>query len=147
MGRLEIKLLGPVQMTLNGDPVTGFDSDKVRALLVYLAVEGDQPHRREKLAGLLWPNWPERSARTNLRSALANLRQVIGDREADPPFLLITRQTIQFNQASDYILDTLEFISLIEVGSDGRPPGIDSLEEAVDIYKGDFLEGFRSQPL
>lgn len=138
MGRLEIKTLGPLQATLDGKEVTGFDSDKVRALLIYLAVEGDQPQRREKLAGLLWPDWPERSARTNLRSALANLRQVIGDREADPSFLCISRQTIQFNQGSDYTLDTLEFNDLIEVDV-GR---LKSLYKAVGVYKGDFLEGF-----
>jgi DNA-binding SARP family transcriptional activator len=33
--------------------VSGFASDKVRALLAYLATEVDQPQRREKLAGLL----------------------------------------------------------------------------------------------
>jgi DNA-binding SARP family transcriptional activator len=96
MAHLSLSLLGPFQATLGGEPVTGFASDKVRALLAYLAVEIEQPHRREKLAGLLWPDWTERSARANLRRALANLRQVIGDHRATPPFLHISRQTVQF---------------------------------------------------
>ena len=74
MGRLDIKLLGPFRANLDGEKIAGFNADKVRALLIYLAVEGDQIHRREKLAGLLWPEWPKRSARTNLRSALADVR-------------------------------------------------------------------------
>ncbi|MFN2217102.1 MAG: regulator, partial [Anaerolineae bacterium] len=78
MARLSIRLLGPLQVTLDGEPVTGFESDKVRALLAYLAVEQGAPQRREKLAGMLWPDWPERSARTNLRRALANLRKALG---------------------------------------------------------------------
>ena len=75
MAHLAIRVLGPFQATVDGKVVGGFHSDKVRALLAYLCIEGDIPHRREKLAGLLWPELPERSARTNLRHALANLRQ------------------------------------------------------------------------
>ena len=74
MARLSIRLLGPFEVALDGEPVTGFVSDKVRALLAYLAVEADRPHRRETLAGLLWPDVPEQSARTSLRTALANVR-------------------------------------------------------------------------
>ena len=88
--------------------MTDFKSNKVRALLAYLAVEADRPHRREALAGLLWPDWPDRDALSNLRYALASLRRTLGDHTAVPPFLLITPQTIQFNPASDYWLDVTE---------------------------------------
>jgi DNA-binding SARP family transcriptional activator len=85
MAALSVRLFGPFQVALDGEAVTGFATDKGRALLAYLVVEADRPHRRESLAGLLWPDYPERSARTSLRSALANLRQVIGDAAASPP--------------------------------------------------------------
>lgn len=75
MVSLEIRLLGPPQVTLNGEPVTSMRSDKVLALLSYLAVESERLHRREKLAGLLWPDYPESSARSSLRRALADLRR------------------------------------------------------------------------
>ena len=88
--------------------MTDFKSNKVRALLAYLAVEADRPHRREALAGLLWPDRPDRDALSNLRYALASLRRTIGDHAATPPFLLITPQTIQFNPASDHWLDVAE---------------------------------------
>ena len=105
MDQLSLTLLGGFAVTLDGEPVKAFDSNKVRALLGYLAVEAGRAHRRESLAALLWPGYPDRSARTNLRNALANLRTAIGDREAEPPFLLITRDTLQFNRASGYWLD------------------------------------------
>ena len=111
MARLCISLLGPLQVSLDGEPATGFQSNKVRALLAYLATEAHRPHDRDVLAGLLWPEWPHRSARSNLRYALSNLRQAIGDRQAEPPFLLITRDTIQFNRASDYQLDAAPFVT------------------------------------
>ena len=135
MARLQISLLGPFQAALDGKPVTGFESNKVRALLTYLAVEADRPHPRETLAGLLWPDYPNRSALSNLRSALPNLRQVIDDRHADPPFLFISRNTIQFNTASDYALDVDALQELYQYS-------IDQLEEALANYRGSFLEGF-----
>ena len=103
--QLALTLFDGFAVTLDGEPAVSFDSNKVRALLAYLAVESGRAHRRESLAALLWPGYPDRSARTNLRNALANLRTAIGDREAEPPFLLITRETLQFNRASDHWLD------------------------------------------
>ncbi|MGD8967736.1 MAG: BTAD domain-containing putative transcriptional regulator, partial [Anaerolineae bacterium] len=141
MARLSVLLLGPLQIILDGEPVTGFVSDKVRALLAYLAVETRQPHRREKLAGLLWPDWPESSARASLRRALANLRQVIGDHQATPPFLHVSRQTLQFNRASDAWVDVPALTDLVQAR--GLSQGtIRQLEQAVELYRGDFLEGF-----
>ncbi|MBS3784337.1 MAG: SARP family transcriptional regulator, partial [Anaerolineae bacterium] len=147
MARLSLHLLGPFQVTLNGEPVTGFKSNKVRALLAYLAAEPDRPHTREVLAGLLWPEWPEREALSNLRYALSNLRQVIGDRggaegpEAAQPFLLVNRRTLQFNTASDHWVDVRAFSELVAV-EDTDPSAVERLEEAVALYRGSFLEGF-----
>jgi len=139
--RLAIHLLGPYHVSLDGEPLSGFESDKVRALLAYLAVESDHPHRREALAGLLWPNSPESTARTNLRSALANLRDVIGDRSAKPPFLEVTRQTIRINPQGELWLDANEFLVLSKTGgSSSLDP--DQLTKAVDLYRGEFLQGF-----
>jgi DNA-binding SARP family transcriptional activator/predicted ATPase len=146
MARLSLSLLGPFQVTLDGRPVTGFKSNKVRALLAYLAVEADRLHRRETLAGLLWPDWLDRDALGNLRYALSDLRKVIGDRagadgpEAGRPFLLVTRDTLQFNTASDYWLDVAAFTELVAEETD--PLAVDKLEQAVALYRGSFLEGF-----
>jgi DNA-binding SARP family transcriptional activator len=104
MAPLSLRVLGPFQVSLDGKPVTGFASDKVRAWLVYLALSPGRPHRREALAGLLWPEFPERSARTNLRLALGQ-RARPGDGAASPRFLHSTRQTIRFKGGSDYWLD------------------------------------------
>ena len=140
MARLSIRLLGSFQVALGSEPIETFKSDKVRALLAYLAVESERPHRRERLAGLLWPEFPQRSARVNLRDALANLRKVIGDREATPPFLHISRQALQFNSASDAWVDVWVFTRRARSGVTGQQL-IDQLEEAVELYRGSFLEG------
>jgi len=138
MARLSLSLLGPFSATLDREPVTGFDSNKVRALLAYLAVELARPHPRSYLAGLLWPDWPERSALANLRGALANLRTAIGDREASPPFLLISRETIQLNPVSDHWVDAVAFSQLVQADAATS----DGLEQAIALYRGPFMEGF-----
>src|ERR687888_605944 len=77
MARLALSFLGPLQITLAGESVTAFRSDKERALLVFLALEADRPHRREALIGLLWPEQPESLALNNLRKSLHRLRQAL----------------------------------------------------------------------
>lgn len=90
---------------LDGKPLGGFDSDKTRALLAYLALESDRAHRRESLAALLWPNVQESSARQSLSQALSNLRRLLGDAQAATPFILATRDAVRFNPEGDYALD------------------------------------------
>jgi len=155
MARLSLSLLGPFRVTLDGEPVTAFESTKVRALLAYLAVEADRVHRREALAGLLWPDWPDRAALSNLRYALYNLRQAVGDRTAESPLLQITRHTLQFNTASDHWLDVAAFERQVADGQAqiasqkdpqsairNLPSAICNLQSAIHLYRGSFLEGF-----
>ena len=144
MPHLSIRLLGPFEANLDGIPLARFHSDKVRALLAYLCVECQGDHRREKLAGLLWPDSPERTARSNLRNALANLRQVLGDRQqpgqcqTPQQFLKVTRQTIQFNRDSDNQVDIWDLLAVLEVPY----PPLAELARAVELYQAEFMEGF-----
>lgn len=141
MAELSIRLFGSFEVTLDGEPVTGFASDKVRALLAYLVAESDRPHRREALAGLLWPDYPEPSARASLRRALTNLRDVIGDRRASPPILSTSRQTVQVNAMDTVWCDVTAFAQAVEADrySEGS---LNVLAETVDLCRGPFLEGF-----
>ncbi len=43
MPHLTMQLLGSFRAALDGRPIAGFESNKVRALLAYLAVEADRP--------------------------------------------------------------------------------------------------------
>src|SRR5690349_2684293 len=109
MASLNITLLGAFQVTLDDTPVTGFRTDKMRALLAYLCTEAARPHRREALMDLLWPDQPRETATVNLRQAIFKLRQLLGETQEQstdaPGFLLVTPLTVHFNPASDYRLD------------------------------------------
>ncbi|HEX5506272.1 MAG TPA: BTAD domain-containing putative transcriptional regulator, partial [Thermomicrobiales bacterium] len=154
MPRLALALLGPFEATLAGTPVAGFGYDKVEALLAYLAVEADRPHRREALAGLLWPEQEERAARHSLSQALSTLRRALGDRPAGAGGegvapLLLARDTVQFTLAGDDWLDVAAFIALLDDCARHPHRGPETcarcarrLERAVALYRGDFLAEF-----
>jgi predicted ATPase/DNA-binding SARP family transcriptional activator len=149
MARLVIFALGTLQVTLDGQPVTEFESNKVRALMAYLAVESDRPHSRDALMALLWPDQPDRTARNNLRHVLPILRQAIGDATAQPPFLSITRDYIQFNADSDCWLDVTVFNALLSAcerhahrRAEICKSCMQRLQQAVEHYRGDFLRQF-----
>ena len=70
---LEIITLGGLDIRVGGEPITGFESRKVEALLVYLACNA-RPQSRDVLADLLWDNLSQTRAMANLRGALYDLR-------------------------------------------------------------------------
>lgn len=144
MARLSILSLGTLQITLDAVPLTAFASDKARALLTYLAVESDRPHRRERLAGLLWPEYPERRARHTLSQALLSVRQVTGDHQADPVarFFDVRPDTLQFCRHSDYWLDLETFTTAHRESAFGAAASLATLEQASALYRGPFMDGF-----
>ncbi|MEW5956556.1 MAG: tetratricopeptide repeat protein [Chloroflexota bacterium] len=148
MPELAIHLLGPFQVTIDSQPITGFAYDKVRALLAYLAVEADHCHRRETLATLFWPDHSPKLARQNLRQALATLRRAINDQNLATPFLLIDGDAVRFNHFSDDTwLDVAAFRAHLKADGHVHPGSdietcqrcIQQLEKAVALYRGEFL--------
>ena len=107
--RLELSLLGPPQVSVNGVVVLDEGHQKPLALLAYLAIEAHRPHQRGALVALFWPDQPERQAFQNLRKALYRLRRFIKDPAAEPSHLLVDPQTIQCNSHSDTWLDVTAF--------------------------------------
>jgi predicted ATPase/DNA-binding SARP family transcriptional activator len=149
MNGLSLTCFGTVKATRDGEPLSDFRYDKVRALLVFLAVEAAQPHRRETLIGLLWPELPYEAARANLRQGLATLRTALGDRSATPPFLLISRESVQWNAAADTWVDVNVFTDLLQTCSrhSHRHPShchacARRYAQVAELYRGGFLAHF-----
>jgi WD40 repeat protein/DNA-binding SARP family transcriptional activator len=144
MAYLVLSFFGGFQVTRNNHPLTRFESNKGRALLAYLAVEADRPYRRESLAALLWPEFSEQAALTNLRVALSDLRTQLHDRDVDPPYLLVSRDTIQFNRASDAWVDVWEFEkgASKDIRNGDEQSAIENQKSAIALFRGPFLAGF-----
>jgi predicted ATPase/DNA-binding SARP family transcriptional activator len=149
MAHLALYLFGPFQATLEGNEVTNFATDKARALLAYLAVEADRPHRRDALAGLLWPDLPQDRARQSLRQTLSRVRQALRDRDPSAPFFLVQQERVQFSATSDSWLDVAAFTTILaacqthahrHIGA--CRPCLDRLQQAAALYRGDLLDQF-----
>jgi DNA-binding SARP family transcriptional activator len=142
--------LGTFEVTLDGRPVTTFESVKVRALLAYLAVEAGRSHQRVFLAELLWPDLPAATALTYLRHVLAKLKEAIPDSvPGEPPFLLVTREAVALNPGADYRVDIAVFTTLLaacDVHPHRRRETCTSCARrraaAIALYRGDFLDHF-----
>jgi DNA-binding SARP family transcriptional activator/predicted ATPase len=149
LARLYISLLGTYCVNLDGVPLSGFDSDKTRLLLAYLAVEVGKAQRREHLASLFWPEQPEASARRSLSQALYNLRKLLEEHNgAGEQFLISDALTVQFNPGCSYSLDIRLFTELLSLSEshvhrylEACPDCLKRLQEAQVLYQGDFLSG------
>jgi DNA-binding SARP family transcriptional activator/tetratricopeptide (TPR) repeat protein len=142
---LSLSLLGPMQICWGDEPIQPALWAKSRALLSYVAVEAGAPHRREALAGLLWPDCSEAAARTSLRQALYQLRSAL---EPGSRVLVVTAQTVQWN-ADGARVDLHEFLGLVErcrlhphASQQDCPECIDRLKRAASLYKKDLLADF-----
>ena len=135
---LQIRLLGVPQILLEGAPITGLRSSKGQALLFYLAVTG-QTYTRASLAALLWGDVSEKAARTNLRKALQLIRKSLNS------YVLIDHHTVGLVTEEVWV-DVSAFESALEDLTRAEDPA--RLQEALGLYRGDFLEGFyvRSAP-
>jgi non-specific serine/threonine protein kinase len=134
---LEIHLLGQFQLIRNGAPIE-VSSRSAQSLLAYLLLNTEIAHRREKLAGLLWPEATEANARSYLRKALWQARKSLAaDNQSGEEYLLADDISISFNSNADYWLD----VHAIR----GKPSEAMSVEEqieAVSAYQGELLPGF-----
>ncbi|MEM7343688.1 MAG: tetratricopeptide repeat protein [Chloroflexota bacterium] len=130
---LHFTLLGQAEISFDDESRPRFVTSKAKALLIYLAVTG-HPHSRDALAGLLWPDVPDKTAKKNLRDILPNLKKLVGD------YLLITRQTLAINPDSPIWLD----VGLFRSALDNQPSfdNLRALQEIVELYQGDFVAGF-----
>ncbi|MBX2998737.1 MAG: tetratricopeptide repeat protein [Caldilineaceae bacterium] len=131
---LEIRLLGGLQILHAQTPLTDFMSNKVRALLAYLAVTR-RPHQRDALAALFWGEMSDADAKNNLRQALSNLRKHID------PFLLVTRDSVEVNPVAPLRVDCVDFLAALQSAATDVD-AVAHLQRAAALYQGDFLAGF-----
>lgn len=142
LGQLSIYVLGSFRVRLGEEYVTDlFRTRKERTLLAYLAVEADKRHRREALAELLWPDRPEGYARTNLRQALMGLRKVIGGE-----YIQVNDEVVEFKGGGQTWMDAHAFQESYQRMLSHGHASLDicencaaDLEEALELYRGDFL--------
>ena len=139
MSTLTIQLFGAPLAAIDGRPLIT-DTRKATALLAYLAVTR-QPQTRDTLATLLWPDLDQGRARAALRRTLSALNAA-----APLPWLRVEREQVALLCDDNVVCDVHSFERcIVACPPDDRTPCttcLRLLEEAADLYRGDFLAGF-----
>jgi len=131
---LQIRLLGQFDVRVDGKRVT-IPTRAAQSLLAYLALTAGTSHRREKLAGVFWPDTTDDNARKNLRQELWRIRKAISvPQPADSDYLIADEFTLKFNREAEYWLDVVQL----------ERPDLDlqALLANLSLYQGELLPGF-----
>ena len=129
--QIQTELFGSITFRLNGEHVTDFRTRKAEAMMIYLVCNSGN-HEREFLANLLWGELPQERAMANVRLTLNNLRNIFGE------VFEANRQIVGIRPETSYWLDVEHLDNLsIDLGDD-----IDHLQAVLQLYKGNFLQGF-----
>ncbi len=112
-------------MVRDGELVA-FDTRKAVALLAHLAVTA-RPLSRDALADLLWPDSDADRARAALRRTLSSVRGALGAGSLEA-----THDHVRLVPGPDLVVD----VDVFRAARLSRP------EEAVAVFRGEFLEGF-----
>jgi DNA-binding SARP family transcriptional activator/predicted ATPase/TolA-binding protein len=142
LSQLSLFLLGSPRIERDGR-LTTLELRKAMALLVYLAVTGQQ-QSKDTLATIFWPESGHKQARTALRNALYLLKKALSEECFKTDW-----ESITLNHQAGLWIDMNCFQSLLAACETHSHPTtkvcphcLPHLVEAVAHYKGDFLAGF-----
>ena len=139
---LAFQFLGPPQLILENVPVN-VNRRSIVALLAYLAVndsgKAKRTYTREALSALLWPDYDQVKAFTNLRHTLWEIQKHFGS-----GWLITNRETIGLHPDAKLWVDVHLFESLLLEGLQQSDVSrrIVRLAEGVKLYRHHFLAGF-----
>ena len=131
---LEVRLLGKFEVK-HKKKLISIPSRPSQSLFAYLILSAGASHRREKLAGLLWPDSLEETARDNLRHALWRIRKALPS-TPKAEYFLTDDLSIAFNASAEYWLDAAKLEKLSEAAL------ADELITVLSTYQGELLPGF-----
>ena len=124
--RLAVRLLGGVEIILDGRRLRAFNSLRLQRFLALIALRRDLQHR-SRLAFELWPDSDEHQARTNLRKLLHDFRHSLPD---TGEFVEIDNEIVRWIPTGPADVDVLRFRDALAAGD---------LELAARLYAGDLL--------
>jgi DNA-binding SARP family transcriptional activator len=119
---VRVRVLGPVELEVDGRVVPPPAGRPARALLAWLALHPGL-HLRAAVAAALWPDVLDASARASLRTALTAVR-----RSLEEGSLIATRERVGL--ADDVQVDVREFELLLDAGEP---------EAALELARGELL--------
>ena len=129
---LEIRLFGPMEVSVAGRPLPPLRSRSERWLLALLALRHGRATERSWLAATLWPDSTEERGLFYLRRALTDLRRALGAEEGRLRIIAPHGLRLDLSGAA---CDLVAF----DRAAAGRAEG--AWADAVALYRGPLLEG------
>ena len=138
-GMLEFRILGPVEVLDEGEPIA-LGGRNQRAVLALLLLRANEPVSTERLVDQLWGERPPRTAKTSLQNTIAQLRKLLG------PGLLLTRPSGYVLQLDAEQLDLTRFERLVHEARSAEPAQrAELLREALRLWRGSPLADLESE--
>ncbi len=150
MGCLDIRLFGNLGLSRAGETLQSFPTRESETLFSFLVLNRNRQFPRDVLVDKLYADEPEAIGRKRLRMAIWRIRTVLEPTGIAPgTYLTNHNQAVGFNTDCDYWLDVQEFEAQLEtvsnqIAEDFTPEQVVSLNNAVQLYRGDLLEGHYS---
>lgn len=118
-------------------------SRHAQSLMAYLALTAGTQHRREKLAGMFWPDVDDTAARQNLRCVLWRINRALADTaqanffNAGQFVVADGRLEVSWSKQAPFEVDAATLLRC-------RPEAatLNELMQAARAYAGEFLPGF-----
>jgi len=144
---LKVRLFGRCALESESTIQHDLSCAKARELLGYLACHRNRDLPREVVIGTLWGDMQEEQGKRALRQTLWQLQTALGPFQinASRPFIEADGEWLRLNSDSGIWLDIVRFEELekmtrIPRGGTITSDHIQSLKEAVSIYRGHLLE-------
>jgi DNA-binding SARP family transcriptional activator len=150
MPPLSVRLFGKFCVQRHEKVVIGIEACKLQELFSYLLIFRSSPHPRESLAGLLWGDSSTSQSKKYLRQALWQLQSALappGKGRGRFPVLSVDPDSVSLNPMREVWLDVAEFERVFSIvkevaGQHLDPELAKMVEQAVELYRGDLLEGW-----
>ncbi|MGW0518078.1 BTAD domain-containing putative transcriptional regulator [Crossiella sp. NPDC003009] len=143
--RVEIRLLGPVELVLDGEPVP-VGGSAVRCLLAALVAEPGQVVSAERITEVLWDGRPPATARTIVQGYVSRLRKLFA--ELALPVSLDTRAPGYLLRMDPGLVDAHRARGLAAAARDLPPgPRAELLGQVLDLWRDEPLAGLGSPVL
>lgn len=148
MPSIKVSLFGKVDISYGEKKTHPIRARKVQELLIYLLIFRKHPQPRESLSEALWTDQSAVVCRKNLRQTLWHLQSAFKAFRPSSSFeLLIDDDWIHIRLPADFWLDTAKFEQVFDLVNHKRareltPEDFKAMEFAVNLYKGDLLEGW-----
>lgn len=128
---LRIHLLGRFALFLDNEPLA-LASRPAQSLLAWLVLHPGVDHRREQMAGMLWPDAGEENALSNLRHVLWHLRRIV-----PAEFVVSDRMVMRWTKEGEWRSDVTDLTATALTAASA-----DELIPALQAYGGELLPGF-----